>query len=661
MKIEGINRNFYYRQDIQGLRALAVLSVLAFHIFPFTFLFKGGFIGVDIFFVISGYLITKNIWYDLNQNKFSFVKFYSKRIKRIFPSLILILTLSLISGFFLLFPHELIQLSDQIIAGTIFSSNILYLFQIGYFDTLGQTKPLLHLWSLAIEEQFYVIWPAVLLSLYYLTHKRLNLIASSTLFIAIISFILNIKVGQQNSQIAFFSPHTRFFELLGGGLLGFLEFYNIKKYKFIGFLSKDLTKNIFSGVGIALLIFGFMKINNNLNYPGYWSLVPMFGTILIISGGNSSWINLKFFSCKVAVWFGEISYPLYLWHLPILSFFFIIEGEIPSRDFRIMILLISIVLAWISYRFIEQPFRFGKYSNKTNVLILSMFILLFLGLKIHENNGYENRAFVTNFKNIKKQLIREPETDKECLSLFSNKTVLFPYCRFSGEEFNETVAIIGDSHAHVAYTGISEVLRKNGRNTILMANNGCPPYIGVTTGENQKEKNDCNQTINQILDALLKLNNVKKVLIFTRGPSYISGTEPYSGNKILTKNTMSLKSFVNAAKNTVNILHANGKDVIFVTENPELFYRPESCISRPLQTKVKDCSIEKTIVRSRQHSYISSLNLLNAKIVQSADFFCPKERCLAFDSGGIPLYADPNHLSLAGSKFQAENILKFLL
>lgn len=661
MKIEGINRNFYYRQDIQGLRALAVLSVLAFHIFPFTFLFKGGFIGVDIFFVISGYLITKNIFHDLNCNEFSFVNFYSQRIKRLFPSLILILTISLISGFFLLFPHELIELSKQIIASTIFLSNILYLFQIGYFDTLAQTKPLLHLWSLAIEEQFYFVWPAIFLGLYYLAHKRLNLIVTLTLFIAIISFIFNIKVAQQNSQTAFFSPHTRFFELLGGSLLGLFEFYNIKKYKFIRFLSKDLTKNIFSFFGIALIIFGFMKINNNLNYPGYWSLVPMFGTILIISGGNSSWINLKFFSCKVAVWFGKISYPLYLWHLPILSFSLIIEGEMPSRDFRIMILFISIALAWISYRFIEQPFRFGKYSSKTNVLILGMFILLFLGIQVLKNDGYENRAFITNFKNIKKQLIREPETDKDCLSLFNNKTVLFPYCRFSGEEFNETVAIIGDSHAHVAYTGISEVLRKNRRNTILMANNGCPPYIGVTTGENQKEKNDCNRRINQILDALLKLNNVKKVLIFTRGPSYIAGTEPYSGNKILTINTMPLKSFVNAAKKTVNVLHANGKAVIFVTENPELFYRPESCISRPLQTKVKDCSIEKVIVSLRQDSYISSLNELNAKIVQSIDFFCPKETCLAFDGDGIPLYADPNHLSVAGSKFQAENILKFIL
>lgn len=315
-----------YRPDIDGLRAVAVLAVVAFHAFPNWL--KGGFIGVDVFFVISGYLISTIIFENLDKGAFSFSEFYARRIGRIFPALILVLVACFTFGWFALLADEFEQLGKHIAAGAGFVSNLVLWSEAGYFDNSAETKPLLHLWSLGIEEQFYIFWP---LFLWFAWKRKFNLL-TITILVATISFILNINGVKQDTVATFYSPQTRFWELLSGSLLAWITLYKKSSYqraklKIDGWLAniiyREQTKcngkalsNVLSFLGFILLAYGFLNINKELSFPGKWALVPVFGSVLIIAAGSKSWVNQIILSNKVLVWFGLISFPLYLWHWP---------------------------------------------------------------------------------------------------------------------------------------------------------------------------------------------------------------------------------------------------------------------------------------------------------------------------------------------------------
>ena len=364
-----------YRPDIDGIRAIAVLAVVAFHAFPSWV--NGGFIGVDVFFVISGYLISTIIFENLDRGTFSASEFYARRIKRIFPALILVLVACLIFGWFALLADEVQQLGKHIAAGAGFISNIVFWNEAGYFDNAADTKPLLHLWSLGIEEQFYIVWPFLL----WISWKRKFNLLTITILVTVISFFLNIKGIRQDAVATFYSPQTRFWELLSGSLLAWLTLYKknefvIIKNKIEGFLASiacrekqsadgKILSNALSFVGLSLLVYGFWRISKESSFPGKWALVPVLGTLLLLMGGSKAWINRTILSNKIAVWFGLISFPLYLWHWPLLSFVRIVESEVPSLNIRIVAVVLSILLAWLTYKLIERPIRFGKHGSLT--------------------------------------------------------------------------------------------------------------------------------------------------------------------------------------------------------------------------------------------------------------------------------------------------------
>lgn len=351
-----------YRPDIDGLRAIAVLSVVLYHAFPS--LIKGGFIGVDIFFVISGFLISKIIFENLASNTFSFSEFYIRRVKRIFPALLTVLLFCLIFGWLTLLPNELNQLGKHIGAGATFISNFVLWSEVGYFDAQAETKPLLHLWSLGIEEQFYIIWP---LLLWFMWKKKINLLYVIILGI-ICSFLLNVTYVEINPSTTFYLPHTRFWELLAGALLawGHIHF-NFKKIENNHLL---LIKNISSIIGLSIIILGLCIIETGKDFPGFWAVLPVLGAVLMICASTDAWINQKILSNKIMVWFGLISFPLYLWHWPLLVFAQIYRGKEIHRDQGIIIVCISILLAWLTVKFIEYPFRFNTKNLKQKIIFL---------------------------------------------------------------------------------------------------------------------------------------------------------------------------------------------------------------------------------------------------------------------------------------------------
>ena len=359
-----------YRSEIDGLRAFAVLSVVAFHAFPNWL--KGGFIGVDIFFVISGFLITSHIFENLEKGQFSLVDFFGRRIRRIFPALILVMASSLAFGWFVLLADEYVQLGKHVASSAAFISNFIFANEVGYFDTDSDFKPMLHLWSLAVEEQFYIFWPMLL---WFAWKVRFSLLLVSLVFL-LASFSLNLFWVERAPTETFFWPFGRFWELVVGSVLAWLMLYKASVFesvksvkrplyqKLIGIIGISNSCGVTSFFGISLLIGSVFIINKADPFPSYTALFPVFGALLIIIGGSKNSFARIVFSNRLAVWFGLISYPLYLWHWPILSYLYIIEDGTPHRNVRIIAVLLAVFLAWITYQFVEKPIRFGR-SNKT--------------------------------------------------------------------------------------------------------------------------------------------------------------------------------------------------------------------------------------------------------------------------------------------------------
>lgn len=441
-----------YRPDIDGLRAIAVLSVVIFHGFPNWI--TGGFIGVDIFFVISGYLITSIIFENLDKGSFSFREFYARRINRIFPALLLILSGSILFGWFFLLADEYKQLGKHIAAGSTFISNLVLWSESGYFDNAAETKPLLHLWSLGIEEQFYILWPLII---WFCWKRKFNLL-TITLMAACASFYFNIQGVKTDATATFYSPLTRFWELLCGSWLAWMTLY--KKDFLLNFRMQadkaaslilykvnpnspgaTLTHLLGFG-GIALLLFGLLSIDKNVYFPGAWALIPVLGAILIIAAGPESWFNRTILSSKVFVWIGLISYPLYLWHWPLLTFCRLLEGDVPSAALRVSMIALAFLLAWLTYRLIELPLRKFNSAVKPITLIVLMIIIGVSGFTTYNRDGFSTLRFTSNELSIINATLPQHSID---YTPYNFRTLMKN--SFDKQNPKAKILIIGDSYA----------------------------------------------------------------------------------------------------------------------------------------------------------------------------------------------------------------------
>src|SRR5262245_18180547 len=298
-----------YRADIDGLRAIAVLAVIGFHASPA--LIPGGFVGVDIFFVISGFLISSLILSGLKDGSFSFIEFYGRRIRRLFPALIVVLLATWSVGWFILPPSEYAALGRHTLAGAAFAANVLSYSEVGYFDMPATTKPLLHLWSLGVEEQFYIVFPALLLLLW-----RYRALRSSLVLIGIVSFALNIGLVRNHTSFTFYLPLTRFWEFIAGGLLACSHSHGRTFGLPIPSALSALPWRNFSVAAGMLLILAGVSFASEESFPGWWALLPVLGAFFIIGAGPNAWLNRGMLANPKLVFVGLISYPLYLWHWP---------------------------------------------------------------------------------------------------------------------------------------------------------------------------------------------------------------------------------------------------------------------------------------------------------------------------------------------------------
>lgn len=357
-----------YRPDIDGLRAIAVLAVVLYHASPKWL--RGGFIGVDIFFVISGYLISTIIFGSLGGRGFRYAEFYARRIRRIFPSLVLVLAATLGFGWYVLLSDEFRQLGRHVLGSAGFVQNLVLLREAGYFDTAAESKPLLHLWSLAVEEQFYIFWP-VLLGLAWAQSGRSVLTWMG--LAAALSFALNVGLVYRYPDAAFYLPLTRVWELAGGAILAYR---GLRRQPHHSYRSREWQ----SVCGLALVLVGLLVIHRGLAFPGFWVLLPVLGTCLCIAAGPGAWLNRHVLGSRLFVWFGLISYPLYLWHWPLLAYARVLEGGIdPPRAVRFGAVAVAVLLAWLSYRFVERPLRRREGSGVVIGLVVAMLVLALIG------------------------------------------------------------------------------------------------------------------------------------------------------------------------------------------------------------------------------------------------------------------------------------------
>ncbi len=481
-----------YRPDIDGLRAVAILTVLGFHFFPATV--TGGFIGVDIFFVISGYLISGILREQLQEDRFSLLAFYSRRITRIFPALILVLLTCFVYGWFSMLATDFKQLGKHIAGGAAFISNIQMLNEAGYFSAGSETKPLLHLWSLSIEEQYYLVWP---LLLWFAFRRGWNLLVV-VLVLLVGSFALNITTVQTSPSAAFYLPHTRFWELLSGAALACIRWRENPLRPSL--LTRFFNSEVRAIAGSLLIIAGLLFITEDKNFPGWWAILPTLGTVLLISAPKA-FINHRLLSTPGVVAVGLISYPLYLWHWPLLSFWKIQTASNPSVASLLLPLCLSFVLAVLTYWLVERPFRFGKWrTGKAFWLFIAVLIIGAAGLQSYTSNGFDG---LSGRKDGRNEFSKQFENSPPSYAFYASAGIhdlMRDDCNFSRntprysaggnswvprESISRScyerdarphaVFIWGDSHAQHLNAGLRDYLPQDWQ-LLQVATSSCPPY-----------------------------------------------------------------------------------------------------------------------------------------------------------------------------------------
>jgi peptidoglycan/LPS O-acetylase OafA/YrhL len=632
-----------YRCDIDGLRAIAVLSVLGFHAFPQWM--KGGFIGVDIFFVISGFLITNILYKHLHSEHFSLLDFYSRRVRRIFPALILVLICCFIFGWFSLLADEFALLGKHIASGAAFVSNLVLWQESGYFDVAAETKPLLHLWSLGIEEQFYIFWPLIL---WLSWQQKINLL-KVTLFLLFLSFTLNIWLHTDSRVADFYSPLTRAWELLAGGALAL---YQSKKSPshFDDFISNN--KPFLSAFGLVLLATGFLFITKERHFPGYWAILPTAGTLFLIYAGKESPINKYLLSNRVLVWFGLISFPLYLWHWPLLSFARIFsDGDDPSRLIRIGALVLSIALAWLTKNIVEQPIRFGQHGkSKSIVLTVLMLLVGTLGYLTYINNGFPNRL-----KNLPVSIeLAKLEIPAGFKSIIVND---WPFYQKKSDK-KQTSLFIGDSNALHLYPRVDELINRSPKDTnsaIFSFAVGCLPipetnYIDASRG--------CSALMLQSLKFIESHPEIQKVILSGNWYEHLSGNGHYFNDgharHPISLNSTGYKLALETLGQYIKKLQRLGKEVYFVLNIPigaEL--HPKHLIQRsildfPHVLSIREGGLSYQSLMGRygqiRTDLINMANKNGAILIDPEKSLCTENLCSSVDRFGAPIYLDSTHL-----------------
>ncbi|MFM0191075.1 acyltransferase family protein [Paraburkholderia nemoris] len=657
-----------YRPDIDGLRAAAVISVVIFHAFPGAL--AGGFAGVDIFFAISGYLISQHIIETLDQGRFSLIDFYARRIKRIYPALITVMVTSLAAGIVLMASGELKQLASDALASVAFVANIYFYMTRDYFSQGASTSALLHLWSLGVEEQYYIIWPIALFLLWRFVSRRVATIAIAAGIV--LSLASSIFLSGTHAIAAFYLPVTRFWELLFGSALAWVEFHSGEHRTALArdtALAWRLTLRDFASLaGVALIAVSLALFDPKIVFPGWRAALPAGGATLIIAAGPAAWFNRRVLALKPLVYIGLISYPLYLWHWPILVFLHLLSGGTPTATMLVAAIVVAFALSSITLSFIETPARFSRTARYHPVRAASVLVAMMTGVglssyAISSDNGLPDRFPDASFGAHQQHWVL---TDT-CKKTFPGSE----FCVIPAPNGRPEVALLGDSHANHLYEGLQPALASNGIGLFAVGSGNCPPFSGVDIylGEHVKH---CAALFGGVLDYVVKSSDIRSVVLSSYAISSITGgfdygqggyirlvaagggrTNPTLGQRDEESN---LDVYLAGLERTLGRLTAAGKHVVFVLDTPELDFDPNACVRRPVQFSVRSpCAVPRAKVEKRLRAVQTRIRAVLArfpdvKVFNPVPLLCDSQNCYA-RQGGEFMYADRDHLTFDGSRY----------
>ena len=620
----------HYRADIDGLRGIAVLLVFAYHLG--TARCRGGFVGVDVFFVISGYLIGSIILSEIAASKFSLLSFYERRIRRIFPALFVVLCASCWFAYRYFLPVESKDFAKSLLAATLSASNIFFLHQSGYFDSPAVMKPLLHTWSLAVEEQFYIFLPLFLMAIRRCSpSKKRWLIALA----ASVSFVVSAIGAFRTREATFYLAHTRAWELLLGTLVAMDLFPRIS----------SLWRNVAAFSGLALIFSAGYSFNAATAFPGASALMPCVGAALIIAAGRSgpSLVG-QALSFSPLVFVGMISYSLYLWHWPLIVFQgvggLLVRGVSPKMA-KVAVLAVSLVIATLSWMFVEQPFRGRRFAISQATIFrfaaALAAVLLALGSSILLTNGLPSRYPVEAVKVAAFLESSDPATEAQyrvgsCFLTSRDAYKQFdPSVCLRRDLHKRNYLLIGDSHAAQLWYGLSSVFREV--NIMQATASGCKPSLEQNIGADEK----CLQLMHYVFCDYLPTHPVDTLLIAARWD----------------------RGDLERLPRTIATVKQQGSEVVLF--GPIVQY--DSALPRLLALSIKQKNPE--IPADHRIAYYERLDADMARLAATQfgvryisyyKLLCQQRACLEYAEQGIPLQSDYGHLTGGGSMLMATRI-----
>jgi peptidoglycan/LPS O-acetylase OafA/YrhL len=636
-----------YRPDIDGLRAIAVLAVVGFHAGLSGF--SGGFSGVDVFFVISGYLIGGIIYRGIERNDFSFAVFYIRRINRILPALLAVLAITVLLGWLLLFDNEFKTLGAHVLGGATFSSNFVLWNEYGYFDL--PDKPLLHLWSLAVEEQFYLLFPLIAIAASKYRWTRRTVVIALIFF----SFALNVwEVRHSGQNTAFFLPHTRMWEILAGVLL-----FDLEDSRRSPMPRQSLPKHWSNGqslTGILCLAVTVALVPNSSSWPGLLAILPVAGTALLIAAGPNALVNRKVLSHPILVSIGLISYPLYLWHWPFFVFAKLINNGLPTVGTRLGLIALSVLLASATYFLIEKPIRFGSHKRRSAyVLTLTLALFGLIGGCI-KSSAIESRLTTARADYVGK------DWDVPQDGSLDNGTK-FLFFHLAGDSTRKVV-LFGDSHMQQYWPRIKELRSQSPRafpQVDLIVYGGCLPLPRINRQGTSWDGNPWNcPGFYRAAMKYIDLPQVKSVVISGYWEHYFRDRllvpEKSPGASPLGDNDSRMQSVWAEFEQGIAQLRSRGKRVFIVLSNPStgryenngnkdqtarrlagLFGRP----ALPDEIQKSEFLLRRSVVERALRAIAFRTG---SQIIDPAEFLCGTSQCPTVSKDGIPIYKDDDHL-----------------
>lgn len=634
-----------YRAEIDGLRALAVVPVILFHA-GFD-LFSGGFVGVDVFFVISGYLITTIIIEDLENNRFSIANFYERRARRLLPALFFVMLVCIPFAFMWMLPSQMKDFSQSLAAVSLFVSNILFAGDSGYFAAVAEEKPLLHTWSLAVEEQYYLLFPVFLILLWRFGKSKVFWVIA---ILAAISLLLSEWGWRNNATDNFYLAPTRAWELFAGSIAAFAVQKNGVQ-----------RNNLLATLGLVAIIGAIFVYGETTPFPSLYALAPVLGTVLLVLYADKETLAAKFLSTKLFVSTGLISYSAYLWHQPLFAFARIRLAQQPSELFFLALSLASLGLAYLSWRFVERPFRRRTVLQRKTVFILSlggMFTFLTIGILGYTTDGFLKLTTTQQYRDVLATAAASPKR-KACHTGGARYLSYNESCEYFSD--NVRVAVMGDSHTVELSYALAEELETRDIGLKHLSFSSCAPSYNVTPdGSHLRDiatLEHCHSWTRQAVDAMINDERIDTVILSYRLAYYLYGPHEEAYPKIADERSEATRIIVWAALlDMIKDLEQAGKKTLFVMQSPEL---PRSVgYLIPKVTHTAAAGVPLQWWKNRMAYVYQNLDELKAvtEVLDPAEMFCDEVTCYVMDDNKA-LYFDDNHLSVEGARRIAWEII----